>query len=101
VAALPAPELRLFHSHHPGESDNIQFERERGPLHPSAWRIIQERTAMKVTSWLLQSLSNDDNCTDLLEFVLMASVLLLGLVATFATVTERIGTAFSTIASHL
>lgn len=56
---------------------------------------------MKVTSWLLRSLSNDDNCTDLIEFVLIASVLLLGLVATFASLTERIGLEFSTIASHL
>lgn len=56
---------------------------------------------MKMTSWLLQNLSNEDNSTDFLEFVLIATVMLLGVVATCATLTERIGMEFTTIASHL
>ncbi len=56
---------------------------------------------MRLTSWLLQDLSNEDNSTDLLEYVLIASVMFLSLVATFATLTARIGMEFATIASHL
>jgi Flp pilus assembly pilin Flp len=56
---------------------------------------------MKMSSWLLRNLSNEDCSTDLLEYVLIASVLLLALVATVATLTERIGMEFTTIASHL
>ncbi|HZZ40954.1 MAG TPA: hypothetical protein VFE06_17590 [Acidobacteriaceae bacterium] len=56
---------------------------------------------MKLPSWLLRSLSNDDNSTDALEYVLIASVMVLSLVATFAALTARIGMEFATIASHL
>ncbi len=42
---------------------------------------------MKLTSWLLRNLSTNDNSTDLVEYVLIASVLILGLVATCATLT--------------
>lgn len=56
---------------------------------------------MKLSSWLMQNLSNDDNRTDLIEFMLMGSVMLLGIIATCATLTERIGMEFATIASHL
>jgi Flp pilus assembly pilin Flp len=56
---------------------------------------------MKLTSWLLRNLSNDDYSTDMVEFVLIASVMVLGVVATCATLTERIGMEFNTIASHL
>lgn len=56
---------------------------------------------MKMTSWLLRNLSNEDNATDFLEYVLIATVMVLGVLATCVTLTERIGLAFATIASHL
>jgi Flp pilus assembly pilin Flp len=56
---------------------------------------------MKCASWLLGYLSNDDNTTDLVEYVLIASVLVLGVVATCATLTERISMEFATIASRI
>jgi len=56
---------------------------------------------MKMTSWLLRNLSNEDNSTDLLEYVLIATVMVLGVVASFAALTERIGIEFATIASRL
>ncbi|MFZ0631551.1 MAG: hypothetical protein WA399_13645 [Acidobacteriaceae bacterium] len=56
---------------------------------------------MKLTSWLLRHLSNEDNSTDLLEYLLLAAVMFLGIVATCATLTERIGMEFATIASRL
>ena len=56
---------------------------------------------MKQTSWLMRNLSNEDCTTDLVEYVLVATVMVLGVIATFATLTARIGMEFSTIASHL
>lgn len=56
---------------------------------------------MKMTSWLLRNLSNEDCTTDLVEYVLVATVMVLGVVATLASLTARIGMEFSTIASHL
>jgi Flp pilus assembly pilin Flp len=56
---------------------------------------------MKLTSWLLRSLSNEDNSTDLIEYVLIASLLTLGVLATCGTLTNCISTEFSTIMSHL
>lgn len=56
---------------------------------------------MKLSSWLLRNLSSDECRTDLLEYVLIASVITLGVVATCGAITERIAMEFSTIASHL
>ena len=56
---------------------------------------------MKIPSWLLQNLSNEDNSTDFLEYVLMAMVMVLGVLATCATLALRTWMAFTTIASHL
>lgn len=56
---------------------------------------------MKLTSWFLRNLSSEDNRTDLVEYVLIASVVTLGVVATCGTLTYRISLAFNTIASHL
>jgi hypothetical protein len=56
---------------------------------------------MKLTSWLLRNLSNEDSKTDFLQYVLIASLLIFAVVATCATLTERIGMEMTTIASHL
>lgn len=56
---------------------------------------------MKIPSWLLRNLSNEDDSTDFLEYVLIATMMVLGVLATCVTLTERIGMAFATIASHL
>lgn len=56
---------------------------------------------MKMTSWLLQNLSNEDNSTDFLEYLLVAMVMALGILATCATLAQRTLMAFATIASHL
>jgi len=56
---------------------------------------------VKIPSWLLQNLSNEDNSTDFLEYALIATVMVLGVLATCVTLTERVGLVFATIASHL
>jgi Flp pilus assembly pilin Flp len=56
---------------------------------------------MKLTSWLLRVLSNEDNSTDLIEYVLIASVLLCGVLAVCGAVTSQIIGEFSSIASHM
>ncbi|MGA7523772.1 MAG: Flp family type IVb pilin [Acidobacteriaceae bacterium] len=56
---------------------------------------------MNLTSWILRKLSNDDNCTDLIEYVLIASLMILGVVATCDTLTTRISMEFTTIASRI
>ncbi len=56
---------------------------------------------MKVTTWLLRILSNEDNSTDLIEYVLIASLLAFGVFATCAPLVSRISVEFGSIASHL
>lgn len=56
---------------------------------------------MRLSSWFLRKLSNEDCRTDLLEYVLIASVITLGVVATCGAITERVAMEFSTIASRL
>ena len=56
---------------------------------------------MTLTSWFLQTMSNEDRCTDLIEYVLIATVLTLGVIATYGTLTYRIGMEFTSIASRI
>lgn len=56
---------------------------------------------MKMICRILRKMSANDSCTDLIEYVLIASVLMLGVVATCAPLTCRISMEFSSIASHL
>lgn len=56
---------------------------------------------MRVASQILSNLSNEDRRTDLIEYLLVATVVTLGVVATFGAITARIGMEFSTIASHI
>ncbi|HEX3660358.1 MAG TPA: hypothetical protein VHU89_02945 [Acidobacteriaceae bacterium] len=56
---------------------------------------------MKLISRILRRLSNNDSSTDLIEYMLIASVLTLSAVATIGALTCRISMEFSSIASHI
>jgi Flp pilus assembly pilin Flp len=53
--------------------------------------------AMKSPTQLLQSLLNDDCGADLIEYAMIASVLALASIASFRTLTNRIGSEFNRI----
>lgn len=52
---------------------------------------------MKSPTQLLQSLLNDDCGADLIEYAMIASVLALASIASFRTLTNRIGSEFNRI----
>lgn len=56
---------------------------------------------MRLMSWFLRKLSNEDCSTDLIEYALIASLLTLGLVATYGELVYRILAEYNTISNTL